>query len=50
MAYSFKETRGRKKSLYKIRNLEGITPRGFKFEKVEGKTAIYKRKKKNDNK
>jgi hypothetical protein len=46
MAYKLKI--GRPKVSEKIRNLEGITPRGFEFDRVEGKTAIYKRKKKND--
>jgi hypothetical protein len=47
MAYKIKypnKELGRKRENYKIRNLEVITPKGFEFEKVEGKTAIYKRK------
>ena len=44
MAYKLKNKKGRPREDYKIRNLEGITPKGFTFEKVEGKTAIYKRK------
>ena len=42
MAYNLKS--GRPKKNYKYRDVEGITPRGFIFEKIEGKKIIYKRK------
>jgi hypothetical protein len=46
MAYKIKT--GRPRVNEKIRNLEGITPKGFEFDRIEnGKVAIYKRKKKN---
>lgn len=43
MAYSIKK-RGRPKNDYKVRNVEAITPKGFKFHSVKGKKIIYKRK------
>jgi hypothetical protein len=44
MAYKLKQKKGRPREDYKIRNVEGITPSGFKFERIEGKKIIYKRK------
>jgi hypothetical protein len=44
MAYKLKAKKGRPLENYKIRNLEGITPKKFEFEKVEGNKAIYIRK------
>lgn len=35
---------GRPRVSEKIRNVEGITPHGFEFDRVEGKKIIYKRK------
>jgi hypothetical protein len=49
MAYTIKnQKKGRPRVLFKVRNLEGITPKGFELDRVEGKVAIYKRKKKNE--
>lgn len=42
MAYKIKL--GRPRVSEKIRNVEGITPQGFEFDRVEGKKIIYKRK------
>jgi hypothetical protein len=45
MAYKIKT--GRPRVHEKIRNLNGITPKGFEFDRVEGDVAVYKRKNKN---
>jgi len=44
MAYKLNQKKGRPREDYKIRNVDGITPKGFVFEKVDGKKIIYKRK------
>jgi len=46
MAYKIKI--GRPRVSEKIRSVDGITPNGFEFDRIEGKHIIYKRKKKND--
>ena len=44
MAYKIKRTRGRPKEMYKIRSIKGITPKGFAFDKIEGKKIKFKKK------
>ena len=49
MAYKIKHPNkelGRKRENYKIRNVEAWTPEGFKFDRIEGRKAIFKRKEK----
>lgn len=48
MAYNLKKT-GRPRKDFKYRDVEGITPFGFRFERIEGKKIIYKRKSKKDD-
>lgn len=43
MAYKIKKS-GRPRKDFKERNVDGITPSGFIFERIEGKKIIYKRK------
>lgn len=45
MAYTHKIKRGKnRKALTKTRSVYGITPKGYKFHKVEGDKIIYTQK------
>lgn len=44
MAYKIKIKKGRPKVDYKVRDVDGITPKGFEFHEVRGKKIVYKRK------
>lgn len=46
MSYKLKQKKGRPREMYKVRNIDGFTPRGTKFDRIEGKKIIFKRKSK----
>ena len=49
MTYKIKSKKqGRPRADYKVRNVHGITPKGFKFHKIEGEEIIYEREKKHE--
>jgi hypothetical protein len=46
MAYKIKtKKKGRPRVNYKVRDVKGITPVGFEFDRIDGEKIIYRRKK-----
>lgn len=46
MAYKIKVKKGRPRVQVKERNILGMTPKGFEFDRQEGHKVYYKRKSK----
>jgi len=44
MAYKIKTSKGRPRMAFKVRGIQGITPKGFEFHEIKGKKVIFKRK------